>query len=264
MNTRHIIKAAMAVALLYGSMAAAQTFTYNSGDLLAAFRKSGSPDLIVDLGPAANYPASTFDNPSGPFVFTGVNSTLFDSVFGDMNGIYWSVFAYVDTTGSLGSANTLWYTVGRSDVNNRTVAPHSGTFNAQGYVTGEMGAIVDGTTSHFATVIQNQTVQLSSSLNEGGDPVSYTVGVGPYGDFNGTLKGVVENYTGDTFDSGTKVSDLYQLNPGAGNTGKYLGNFALGADGSFTFNPVPEPSTWAMLSAGMLALAAVRRFGRNK
>ena len=127
-----------------------------------------------------------------------------------------------------------------------------------------MGAIVDGTQSGFATIIANQAVQLPSGLNENGDPLSYTVGVGSSGDFSGTLKGVVENYTGDSFTTGTKVSDLYQLNPGTGNVGGNLGNFSLGSDASFTFNPVPEPSTWAMLGMGMMTLFGIRRFGRNK
>ena len=259
MNMKSIIKTVLTVALLSGTAAAAQTFTYNNGDLLAAFRQSGSPDLIVDLGSITDF-KNLYG--TGPDALSGVTSAL-NSTYGSLDGIYWSVFAYVDTTGSLGTANTLWFTDPRSDVSMQTVAPRSASFNAQGYVIGEMGAIADGATSGYATVIANQAVLVPSDLNSGGDPISYTVGVGPYGDFNGTVRGVVENYTGTGFAAGgtPSVSDLYQQNPGTANAGIYLGNFALGTDGSFTFNPVPEPSTWAMLGAGMMALAAVRRFG---
>jgi hypothetical protein len=260
MKITSIIKAALVAAAFYGAVASAQTYTYNPGDLLAAFRQTGSPDLIVDLGSV-----SQFQQPNGtsPVNLTGVSSAL-ASTYGSLNGLYWSVFTYVGTTSSLGSANTLWLSDPRSDVNIQTAAPRSASFNSQGYVIGEMSAIVDATKSGFATIIADQAVQLSSGLNEGGDPISYTVGVGTYGDFNGTLRGTVENYTGVSFVSGSSVSDLYQQNPGTANLGTYLGDFSLESSGSFTFNPVPEPSTWAMLGAGMMTLFAIRRFGRNE
>ena len=210
MKITSIIKAALVAAAFYGAVASAQTYTYNPGDLLAAFRQTGSPDLIVDLGSV-----SQFQQPNGtsPVNLTGVSSAL-ASTYGSLNGLYWSVFTYVGTTSSLGSANTLWLSDPRSDVNIQTAAPRSASFNSQGYVIGEMSAIVDATKSGFATIIADQAVQLSSGLNEGGDPISYTVGVGTYGDFNGTLRGTVENYTGVSFVSGSSVSDLYQQIPG--------------------------------------------------
>jgi hypothetical protein len=260
MKIINIIRATMATAAFYGAVASAQTYAYNPGDLLAAFRQTGSPDLIVDLGSV-----SQFQQPNGtsPVNLTGVSSAL-ASTYGSLNGLNWSVFTYVGTTSSLGSANTLWLSDPRSDVNIQTAAPRSASFNSQGYVIGEMSAIVDVTKLGFATIIADQAVQLSSGLNEGGDPISYTVGVGTYGDFNGTLRGSVENYTGASFVSGSSVSDLYQQNPGTANLGTYLGDFSLESSGSFTFNPVPEPSTWAMLGAGMMTLFAIRRFGRNE
>ena len=260
MKITNIIKAAMAAAAFCGAAASAQTFTYNPGDLLAAFRQTGSPDLVMDLGSITQFKALYG---TGPDNLTGVSSAL-ASTYGSLNGLYWSVFTYVDTTSSLGSANTLWLSTPRGDVNIQTTPQHSASFNSQGYVISEMGAIVDGTESGFATVIANQAVQLPNGLNSGGDPISYTVGVGTYGDFNGTLKGSVENYTGASFTSGVSVSDLFQQNPGTGNVGIYLGDFSLESNGAFTFSPVPEPSTWAMLGAGMMTLFALRRFGRNK
>jgi hypothetical protein len=259
MKITSIIKAALAAAAFCGAAASAQTYTYNSGDLLAAFRQTGSPDLVVDLGSITQFEQP---NATSPVNLTGVSSAL-ASTYGSLNGLYWSVFSYVSTTSSLGSANTLWLSTARSDVNIQAAAQHSASFNSQGYVIGEMNAIVDGTTSGFATIIANQAVQLPNGLNEGGDPLSYTVGVGSYGDFNGTLRGSVENFTGASF-VGTSVSDLYQQDPGTGNVGIYLGNFSLGSNGAFEFTPVPEPSTWAMLGAGMMTLFAIRRFGRNE
>ena len=261
MKITSFIKATMAVTLFYGTVASAQTYAYNPGDLLAAFRQTGSPDLVVDLGAITQFQQPDA-SPNNPVNLTSVSSAL-ASTYGSLDGLYWSVFTYVDTTSSLGSANTLWLSTARSDVNIQVVAQHSASFNSQGYVIGEMAAIVDGTSSGFAAIIANQAAQLPNGLNEGGDPISYTVGVGPYGDFNGTLRGSVENYTGVSF-AGSSVSDLFQQNPGTENLGIYLGDFSLESDGAFTFNPVPEPSTLAMVGAGMMALFAIRGFGRNK
>jgi hypothetical protein len=100
MKITSIIKAALVAAAFYGAVASAQTYTYNPGDLLAAFRQTGSPDLIVDLGSV-----SQFQQPNGtsPVNLTGVSSAL-ASTYGSLNGLYWSVFTYVGTTSSLGSA----------------------------------------------------------------------------------------------------------------------------------------------------------------
>lgn len=257
------IKAAMAAAVFCGTAASAQTFTYNQGDLLAAFRKAGSPDLIVDLGSASSFQQYG----AAPFSIAGVNSTLLNSVFGNMDGVYWSVFGYVNTSGSpLGPQNTIWVTDPRSNIATQNDPNSSLTFSGQGQTISKMGAIAAGATSGYATVLANQIVEVSSSLNVGGDPVSYTVGVGPLGDFRGTWKPNIENLTPTGFGAGStpEVSDLFQQNPGAANVGSYLGEFELGNDGVLTFSAVPEPSTLAMLGAGMMTLVAIRRFGRKQ
>lgn len=262
MKTTNIIKTAMAAALFYGAAASAQTFTYTPGDLLAAFRKAGSPDLIVDLGSASLYQSG-----AGPSSITGVNSTLLNSAFGNLDGINWAVFGYVNTSGSpLGPQNTIWVTDPRSDITTPNDPNSSLTFSGQGQTISKMRAIVDGATSGSATVLANQIVEVASSLNVGGDPVSYTVGVGPLSDFRGTWAPGVENLTPTGFaaSSTPEISDLFQQNPGAANVGSYLGDFQLGNDGTLTFSPVPEPSALAMLGAGMMTLVAIRRFGRKQ
>jgi hypothetical protein len=267
MKTAKIITSALAALVICDVAAQAQSFTYNSGDLLAAFRKSGSADdLIVDLGSA-----STFQNATGSMSISGVNSALLTSVFGNLDGIYWSVFGYVGTTGSpLGSQNTLFVTDPRSGNISTPNDPNSSlTSSGQRQVISKMTAIADGATSLYATVLANQIVEVSSSLNVGGDPISYTVGIGSQGDFNGTWSPDPENLTPTGFatSGNPSVSDLFQQNPGAANSGTYLGDFVLGQDGSLTFNSVssvPEPSTWAMLGTGAMALFAIGRSRRNK
>jgi len=260
MKTTSIIKTAVAAAVLYGTAASADTFTYNNGDLLAAFRKAGSSyDLIVDLGQASLYQQAIWDG-GVSFNITGVNSTLLDSVFGNMNGIQWSVFGYVNTSGSsLAPQNTIWVTDPRSDIFTQNDPNRSRTFNSQSLAISKMGAIVGGALS--GTVLSDQIVEVSKSLNIGGDPVSYTIGVGSLGDFRGTWAPGVENLTPSGFASSStpESSDLFQQNPGSANVGSYLGDFVLSNGGMFTFNPVPEPSTWAMFGAGMMTLVSILR-----
>ena len=258
MKTIRIIKTAVAAAVLYGAAASAQTFTYNSGDLLAAFRKPGSSyDLIVDLGSASVYQNAAYGN---SFNIAGVDSTLLTSVFGSTDGIYWSVFGFVNTSGSsLGPQRTIWVTDPRSDWVVQNDPNSSLTFNGQGSTISKMWAIGDGAIS--GTAIANQIVEVSSSLNIGGDPVSYTIGVGSLGDFRGTWAPGVENLTPSGFSSSStpEVSDLFQQTPGTANVGGYLGDFQLNNDGTLDFVPAPEPSTWAMFGAGMLLLVSILR-----
>ena len=253
--------ASILVAAALGEVAAtAQTFTYNSGDLLAAFRKSGSPDLIVDLGSIANYQSAT----SVSSVSLGADLT---TTFGSTSGIYWSVFTY-DGNGTYAPVNTLFMSDPRSDVNVENTPPVTGTSSQQDLVTGQLGAMADALSSTYGTIIDNQVIQLPNGLGatSGGDPASYTTALGSSFDFNGTYRQNFENLSSGTT---ATVSDLFQQNPsplhnpGAGN---YLGNFTLGTDGTMTFTPVsavPEPSTLAMIGTGMMGLVAFRRLAKR-
>lgn len=261
MKTRNIIKWTMAAVLFQGVTALAQTYNYAAGDLLAAFGRSGSTqDVIVDLGSA-----SLYQNATGSFNIAGVNSTLLTTALGSMDGIYWTVFGYVSTTGSaVGAQNTIFVSQARADVNTANDPSSSLTFSGQGQVISKMTAIAHGAASGYATVLDNQIVSESNTLNVGGDPVSFTVGVGSLFDFNGTWSPNVKNLTPIGFSAGSvsSVSDLFQQNPGAANVGNYLGNFQLNPDGTLAFNsvtPVPEPATWGIVGVGILALAGFRR-----
>lgn len=265
MKKTTLIKAFLAVGLC-GSAAMAQSFTYNPGDLLVAFRSgSSSQNVIVDIGSASFY-----ENATGSFNISGVNAALFTSTLGTMDNVYWSVFGYVNTTGSaIGVQNTIFVSDPRSDILTQNDPNSSLTFSGQGQAISKMRAIADGATSGYATILSDQIIVLSSSLNVGGDPVSYTVGVGPFGDFNGTWSPAVENLTGSGFSSGStpSVSDLFQQTPGAANNGTYLGNFQFNNNGTLQFTsvtPAPEPSTWALLVAGGMTLLVVRRFKYNQ
>jgi len=251
LNQTAILSAALAGSL-WNFTASAQ-FTYNPGDLFVAFRTAGgSTDLIVDIGAPGSINTSA------------VNGTLLNSVFGGLDGIYWSVFGYQS------SQNTLFTTSARGDITQQTDPTPSSGLSGQGIVISHMQGILNGATAS-GTPLSSSVVELDSGLNQSGN-ISYSIGVATLqganheGDFRGSWS-PVENFTGSGFASGgvPSVSDLYQNLPGnpLTTTGTYEGDFTLGTDGSLSFSPVPEPGTSMMFGAGMLALVVVRRF-RNR
>ncbi len=256
MKKKSLLISGLMVAALCEVVVHAQTFTYQPGDVLAAFRQTGSPDLIIDLGSISQFQQAA---PNSTINFSGAASAL-TSTYGSLNGIYWSIFAYAaDST--YAPVNTLWMSDPRANVNIRNTAPATGTSSQQNNVTGQLGAIVDALSATYGTIIANQEIQLPASLGSGngGDPASYTTALGSGLDFNGTFGQNFENLSSA---SAATVSDLFEQdpsplhNPGAGT---YLGDFILGNNGAFSFVPAPEPSTWAMLGTGLVALLAVRR-----
>jgi hypothetical protein len=241
-----IVSAALAGSLW--NLAASAQFTYNPGDLFVGFRTAGgSTDLLVDIGAP------------GAINTSAINGALLNSVFGGLDGIYWSVFGYQTPQ------NNLFTTSARSDITQQTDPTSSSGFNGQGIVIGHMRGILNGAVAS-GTALSSSVVEISSSLNQGVN-TSYSVGVvtllgaNHAGDFRGSWS-PVENFTGSGFAGGgmPSVSDLYFNAPGNPLTtiGAYQGDFSLGTDGSLTF-VVPEPGTGLMLGAGVLVLLAVRR-----
>jgi len=258
LNKIVFMSAAMAGSL-WGLTASAQIFTYNPGDLFVAFRTTTGPnDLVVDIGSS-----STYQGGGGPFTISGVNASTLTSTFGGLDGIYWSVFGYA-------SDNALFTSSPRGDINTQTDPTPSAPVSGQEAVISKMGAIL-GAAVNNGTALSSSQVLINSSLNLG-SRLSYSIGVASLaganqpGNFRNTWISV-ENFTGTGFaaSGAPDVSDLYQNEPGNPLTtsGTYLGNFSLGNDGSLTFNPVPEPNTFALMGAGMFALTFMRRIGRR-
>lgn len=254
---KNLLASVLIVAALGELAAQAQTFTYTPGDLLAAFRQTGKPDLIVDLGSISNYQVP-YQNSS----FTlGTDLT---SAFGSTSGIYWSVFTF-DGNGTYAPVNSLFMSAPRGNTSIQSAPLVTGTSSAQNLVTGQLGAIADALSSTYGTIIANQVIQLPAALGaaNGGDPASYTTALGSGLDFNGTFGQSFENLSS----SSATVSDLYQLNPTLPHNsanGALLGNFTLSADGTtLSFTAVPEPATWAMLGTGLMSLIAFRRLAKR-
>jgi hypothetical protein len=248
MKLNKILTVAVAATVLSGAGAMAQ-LNYQSGDLLVGFGQTGAAkDVIVNLGSIANYQIaySSYTND-----LSGVLTAAFGGVTANL---YWSVFGVTDLNNahlpgiSQGGVNTIWNT---STTANRTVP-------------GDDTVLV----TPFNQIKTLVNVSLVSPVNYA--PGIITVGSGTVDGFssqmlnNGGAIGTFNNTWG--YNMGKKNAgnlDLLQ-NDGsnAGNTAQMLGIFNLNSAGVLTFNAVPEPSTWAMMGSGVLALLALRR--RNK
>jgi hypothetical protein len=221
--------------------------------MLAAFGNGGSTDVIVDLGSI-----SQFQQLNGGTYSWNLNSVL-TSQFGSVSSsVYWSVFGVNDT--SLGGnpsvtqadPNTVWNTLARSNPSIKTVTPFDGGNSAaQQLPVGDIESVGNltvpgkagpGLITDYAPGIELVKTSLggySSMMNS------------PY---NGNFQG---DWYYNVLNNGAGVSDLYQSDPSSRAT--YLGDFSLNSSGTLTYNSVPEPSAWAMLGSGALALLALRR-----
>jgi hypothetical protein len=251
MKKNKILLGVVAAAALCGMEATAQ-INYQTGDLLAGFRKGGSPDVILDLGSI-----SLYQQVSGASFQVNANlSTALQNTFGTLSTMQWSIFGVNDTGTALtgqSDANTVWSSKRRNNAAIQSSAPFGNpSSDSQALAVGDIKGIGNntGSGSTGVTDLAPGIVSVDATV------ANYTPDMGsPYnGDFEGTYSYNIER-------TGTGVLDLYEVNPNS--PGQYLGNFSLSSGGDLTFNPVPEPSTWAMLGTGLLTLVAIRR-NRNK
>jgi hypothetical protein len=256
MNKKIILSGAVA-ALVLGTMDASAQFNYQNGDLIAAFGNGGSTDVLVNLGLI-----STYQQQGIPPFSVNLNSVL-TSVFGSVNSsIYWAVFGVNDGGGSggggapgisQGDPNTIWTTLGRLNPGHQTTAPL-----IQGGSSQFQLPLTDIESIGNVTSPSQASPGLIVDVSPGVEEVSTSVGnftpmmTNPY---NGNFQG---DWYYNVLNHGAGVSDFYQNDPSLSRA-SYLGNFALDPTGNLTFNPVPEPSTWAMAGSGFLLLLALRR-----
>ena len=252
----------MAVAVLSGTSAMAQ-FGYQNGDLLAAFGNGTSTDVIVDLGSISN-----FQQPNAAANSWNLNAVL-TSVFGSTpvgSGLYWSVFGVNDTSVTpnnpsvvQASPYTVWSTLARVDPSVQNDTPTvSGNASSQHLAVNEIKTIANltspgdanpGLIVDYSPGVEEVATSLggySALMNSSSDP-----GAG----------NLAETWSYNMLNYGAGTSDFYQNDPGNPLTApaSYLGDFSLDPTGLLTFNPVPEPSAWAMIGSGFLALLALRR-----
>ncbi len=259
----------VAAGFLWSLNATAQTFNYNNGDLLLGFRTpNGTSDLIVDIGAASLYSSA-----SSPITISGTYYTGFQLADAglSLNNLYFSVFGDI-APGYPGTANTLWVTAPQTATNILATPWPAQSSQQQALTRSQMESIGYGATytSFGEAASADNTasaVIVPSSLDLTGEgALSYTVGIGPNGNFAGNFGSNkdIEQDTAANFSGGSTpvMADLFKMIPGS--SGSYLGYFELYPNGTLTFNPgaVPEPTTWAMFGMGLMGLAGWRRLTR--
>jgi hypothetical protein len=218
---------------------------YSDGDLILGVRKQDNSgnNYEVNLGNFGLY--TTMDGSS--FSIPAVSTSDLSSIFGAgwVNGVApsgtnnvnlrWGVGA-VDNTGG-----ELFLSEGRSNPAIQDTAFNNitaGAFN---------------TGNNRITAVGNLLVGTTLSVGAS-DPNSYSSRVGG-GNYGVTLTGGTINNieNGLNVASGAVVSDLFEVFPTGTGKATYLGYFTFNSSG-LSFTSVPEPGTFAMFGAGLLAL----------
>jgi hypothetical protein len=246
-RTSNLIRSVSAVAggfaLFTGPLQAAP-FLYSPGDLVLAFRQTGSSsDLVVNIGKATNYhalAAATTIN------INNLSAAQLNNAFPSLNGLKWSVAAanrppldpdYPE--------QTLWVTAPRADVNVQSPPWLRKGSALQGTSASQIDAIGVNAAASSSSQASNSNNTVTGVVIPVSSDYKLAPVIGGSGDYDFTFQGNVENLTPDDFDldpENVTRSDLYELLPGslAGGTyntaGKYLGYFEFKPDGTLTFN----------------------------
>jgi hypothetical protein len=247
-------------ALFTGGLQAAP-FTYSPGDLVLAFRKSGSAsDLVVNVGRATN-----FNNlPTGvTIVVSNLLVGQLNAALANLNSLSWSVAGASRPPLVPGyPLQTLWLTAPRLDPN----TPSAPWLRKGVYVQGNAASQIDGIGVNAASSSSSQSSNANNTVVGVVIPSSSDFAVTPAigdGNYLGTFQGNVEATTSATFaanSTNVSRSDLYELVPGSlsGGTldtpGRYLGFFEFKPDGTLTFNttlpPPPRPTITSIVRNG--------------
>lgn len=250
--------------LAWAADTGAQPFAFKDRDLLLVFRKPGSANLEVDIGPASTYLNAL---PNATINVNQYSSAQLTSAYAGLDSLSWAVLGAVRPGQGDASApqNTLWLTRGRDDVNTPSTPWARKSNSAQSQVSSVIngiagnGSIAGAKTWSLGTPLDPLNNTSTVVIIPSSDPNSYTALAGLLGNLGGTFgQGSVENTTPAIFSSATR-SDLFEVQPGSGSA-SYKGYFEFRPDGTTIFQAVPEPSTYALALVGGALLFAGRRW----
>ncbi len=257
------IALAAAMASLLGAVEAKAQFTYVDNDLLLNFRQTdgGASDLnlTVNLGSVL-----AFRNLTGTTQITQFTASQLTTPFTDFNNLAFSVVATEKSAPATSPYvnNSYWATVGRAVNGVQNTAPTRGGSLSQGSVSARIASIGSGA-QDGGTHLSN-----TAATTVDGSSFSYHTFVGS-GTFGGNISYNVEKTTGSGFNTAGQVvqADLFEIIPGSGDSA-YLGYLEFNGAGAMSFvsaTPVPEPTTWGLVtSAGLFAIVFRRGIKARK
>ncbi|MEI9962351.1 MAG: hypothetical protein WDM76_14805 [Limisphaerales bacterium] len=225
----------------------AQTFTYNTGDVLVGFRKTASPvnDLVVNAGPISTFTNLAIGQKITIAQFTGSQLAAVGT-----NNMAWSVFAIFDNNNPGAPTNTLWVTRARVSLNTQSAPWNRQSYFGQATTASYMDSVgVDAITigSGLSTGANNTPTAVveteSGHSTPGGFANCYAYYVGGSGNFLNSFPGNVEQTTAANFTTaGQPVrADFYQLvSASVSSPGTYLGYFEFSTNGVLTYTAGPS------------------------
>ena len=237
-----------AIALVGVASANAALTTYTSGDIIIGFTQAGNANCYeVNIGSASNfmtlntwsYQLNTVDlsnifgsgwanDGTVTFGLAGAGTSTLSAVLGQVKGTTW-------VSAPSGSA----WTTGGGGQNQAAQA-------IIGMTTGSVAS--GGFKNETINVAGTNAVEITAGLSNSWTTRSNTGGAS-FVNYNPTVSA--------SLDSGASVSvAFYQID---NTTSKDLGNFKLSDSGALTFQAVPEPSTYAMLTMGGLGVLGMLR-----
>ncbi|MDD5260538.1 MAG: PEP-CTERM sorting domain-containing protein [Methylacidiphilales bacterium] len=278
---KHLIKMTLlALAGMAFTSMPAKALTYSDGDLLLGFRATGgssvTTDYVIDLGVFTQFTAGGVYVTGSPVNISIGGITNGSGVAADLSAQYGSDWYTNTTTGLLwgvagtqksigngtSTANTLFVSAAEPSNGTQSTPWNRASTLSQGGPAGKMttgtgqgGVYATGSATANDTAGTFQSTSTTNSWAYQMPGGGGTTATSAYSTYSGTggagLEAVVSN-------TSANVLDLYRLNTGSG-PGSLLGTLTLGSNGTVAFDAVPEPSTYAMLVGGVLALVVLRR-----
>ena len=236
------------------------TVSVTGTDLFLGFEETGnSYNLIADIGPYTRYL-----NATSPFTIqfgviptgqTGAGSAV-TSLNTDLTGLFGSWAT------SSGVSALKWGVVGQDPnlpllfvtEDSTVAAPRNASYSNIGTPLSNAGSLESTLGTDYSTTASTVAANVPSTATVD-NPNSWS-SFNPYTNAFGTGLNI-EQAPGD---GPLSTLNLYEEIPNTNGTGtaKDLGTFTLGSNGSLTFSPVPEPSTWLSLIGGALFLGFFR------
>lgn len=265
-------------ALFAASQADAAVFT--AGDLLMGFRATGGQGsdqtIVINLGAGTTYRDSTGNVIN--IVNIGANlESIYGDTWYDRTDLYFGVIG-VRTNASSGAAvNGDPYRTIYASSSRNSDGSVAGLANSPSWVIGSSTDMGTGSTqivgfqSNYSTSTASSNPQvsvISTSLDNTWE--NYNNGSTSFAIFNGGIEQSFGAGAWGTLGAAGSVEgalDLQRIlattsgaNPtGTLRTGSYEGTFTIDQDGNVSFITVPEPSTYALIALGLVAIVVFRR-----